>query len=82
MGFTTILWARAVKHILLALMLMLSMTASGDIPILVTLTAHDAAGRTRTAAALLNSAQYSCGNGCVLAVDYSTDQLFCSAFGP
>lgn len=62
---------------------MLSLSTSATTPIYVALTEHDALGNTRQATALVNNFQYQCANGsCVLAVDYSTDQLFCSAFGP
>jgi hypothetical protein len=40
---------------------------------------HDAAGRSSTASATLNALKYDNGT---LTVTYTSDAMFCSAFGP
>jgi hypothetical protein len=63
--------------------LLLATSATNTTPQYVSLTEHDALGHTRTATATLNSFNYEDEEGArVLYVDYTTDQLFCSAFGP
>lgn len=52
-------------------------------PQYIQITEHDAVGRTHQATAILNNMVYNCPGGvCTLDVDYTTDQLYCSAFGP
>ena len=47
----------------------------------VQLTHHDAAGHTRTAQATATRVEYIAG-GSLMYIDYTSDQMFCSAFGP
>lgn len=71
------------KKLFLLGALLVTTTGSTDVPKFIQLTEHDAVGRVQQATAILNDADYSCPNGvCTLRVDYTTDQLFCSAFGP
>ncbi len=62
---------------------LLSLSGSTPPALYVSITEHDATGRARTATATLDGFNYGCASGsCVLAVEYTTDQEFCSAFGP